>query len=264
MIPLLAIAVAQTGSGRRLCAPLLLAVLGASTLPASAAGCEARSGPDRSTVVELYTSEGCSSCPPADRWLSSLRSTNNGPQPLLALAFHVSYWDRLGWADRFASPVYSERQRSVVAAQGGRVVYTPQVIVNGIDWRGWPRLPKAGAAPVDVELSRDGSSVTARIAGRPGGAGMPMQLSGYWVVLEDGHHTDVRAGENAGASLRHDHVVRAYQPVGNWPADREQHWQWRLPEIPDAGRGAATTRRVAFVVTDPTTQRPLQALALAC
>lgn len=234
-------------------------------LPAMAASCDARSGPDRTTVVELYTSEGCSSCPPADRWLSSLRSTNGGPQPLLALAFHVSYWDRLGWADRFASPVYSERQRSVVAAHGGRVVYTPQVIVNGIDWRGWPRLPKAEAAPaIDLQLSRDGASVTARIAGRPGAASAPRQLSGYWVLLEDGHHTEVKAGENAGASLRHDHVVRAYQPVANWPADREQRWHWRLPEVADVGQGAATARRVAFVVTDPATQRPLQALALAC
>ena len=109
------------------------------------------------TVVELYTSEGCSSCPPADRWLSTLK----GRPDLVALAFHVNYWDKLGWPDRFASAAYTERQRALMRPSGASYVYTPQVIVNGQDWRGWPTLPAArrAAAPAPaLTLSRDGST----------------------------------------------------------------------------------------------------------
>ncbi len=247
-------------------APCLLAL--ALVMPASgfaANSCEARSGATRVNVVELYTSEGCSSCPPADRWLSTLASDTGGANPVLPLAFHVTYWDRLGWADRFARPAYTERQYSVAAAIGAAVVYTPQVIVNGADWRNWPRLPKLEAAPdVQVQLSRDGGTFTARIKRRDGAA-ITQPVSGYWALLEDGHKTTVRAGENSGATLRHDHVVIAYQPVGAWPAANEQQWQWRPPlSKPEAGLASGIERRVAFVVVDAKTQKPLQALALGC
>lgn len=252
---------AMSAALRGLLVTSLLAI--APGLALAAGSCTAISGATVPRVVELYTSEGCSSCPPADRWLSSLKDSNGGADALLALAFHVTYWDRLGWADRFASPAYTERQNLVVSAQGGRVVYTPQVIVNGADWRSWPRLPKpATSPPVDLQLSRDGSTLTAQITQRKGAVAAPQQLSGYWVVLEDGHRTEVRAGENAGESLRHDHVVRAYQPVGVWPADREQRWQWQAPTV--ASGDAASARRIAFVVVDSKTQKPLQALALSC
>ncbi len=176
------------------------AVLAPSQLLA-AASCEARSAGTRVNVVELYTSEGCSSCPPADRWLSTLASDTTGANPVLPLAFHVTYWDRLGWADRFARPAYTERQYSVAAAIGAAVVYTPQVIVNGADWRNWPRLPKADAvADVQLQLSREGETVTARIRRRDGSA-LKQPIAGYWALLEDGHKTEVRAGENSGASL---------------------------------------------------------------
>ena len=94
--------------------------------------CQAISGERRTPVIELYTSEGCSSCPPADRWLSQW-----GSQPeVIALAFHVDYWDRLGWPDRFASAEATARQHALAQAAGRVQVYTPQVIVDGADWRG--------------------------------------------------------------------------------------------------------------------------------
>lgn len=226
----------------------------------AATTCEAHSGARRVNVVELYTSEGCSSCPPADRWLSTLPSDTRGANPTLPMAFHVTYWDRLGWPDRFARPAYTERQYSVAAAIGAPVVYTPQVIVDGADWRQWPRLPATGAAEVDLQLTRDGATVTARIQRREG-ASIERMLSGYWTVLEDGHESRVRAGENAGVTLRHDHVVSAYRPVGAWPAERAQQWRWQPPP---AQAGSGHGRRVAFVVVDARTQKPLQALALAC
>jgi len=223
------------------------------------------SGKDRAVagappmVVELYTSEGCSSCPPADRWASSLK----GQPGLVVLAFHVNYWDRLGWIDRFASHEATQRQHAWAQASGGGVVYTPQVIVDGRDWRGWrgrPALPapRAAASPPALELLRVGDLVTARI-----GAMGTAPLAGYWAVLEDQHHSRVRAGENAGETLRHDHVVRLLQPLPAWPATASFTTQLRV----DSGV-PAHPRRVAFVVTDGVLGRPLHAvelpLAAAC
>ncbi len=93
------------------------------------------------TLVELYTSEGCSSCPPADRWLSQLK----GQDDVVALAFHVDYWDRLGWKDRFASAEHTQRQAQQQRSNGARFSYTPQVVVNGRDRPSWGG-PVAGEA----------------------------------------------------------------------------------------------------------------------
>jgi hypothetical protein len=221
---------------------------------AAAPTCRALSASPPPTVVELYTSEGCSSCPPADRWLSSLK----GRSDVLALAFHVDYWNQLGWVDRFASASSTARQQALVRQQGGPYVYTPQVVVNGRDWRDWPRLPEAVAraqAPT-LALAREGDVVSADITASAGG---PARLGGYWAVLEDGYRSQVRAGENAGQTLDHDSVVRLYEPVPAWAAADGKHVQLTV------SRGEpAHPRRVAFIVTDAATHRPLQALALGC
>ena len=227
-------------------------------LAALAAACEARSGPVAPRLVELYTSEGCSSCPPADRWLSGL----SGRSDVVALSFHVTYWDRLGWPDRFAQPAFTERQRARVAASGARQLYTPQVTADGRDWTRWPDLPPPATAPLDLWLRSDGSTVTVGVTRRPEARGpFPATIAGHWVLLEDGHRSDVRAGENAGATLRHDHVVRHLQPVAPWPAVGESRWTWQPPATTAL---PGVRRRVAFVVEDPATGQPLQALALAC
>lgn len=219
-------------------------------------GCGARSGAVAPAVVELYTSEGCSSCPPADRWLSTLK----GRPDVLALAFHVTYWDRLGWPDRFARPEYTQRQYALAQRAGRSNVYTPQVLVNGQDWRHWPRLPAAAAAataaPV-LKLARDGEVVTLQVA--PAAAAAAGRWAGHWVVLEDSHQSRVSAGENAGETLRHDHVVRQFQPVPAWAAAAGLNQQLRV------SRGDANfPRRVAFVVVDAASQKPLQAVVLGC
>lgn len=232
---------------------LLIGVAGAgfAVVSEAAPSCSAQAGA-ATTVVELYTSEGCSSCPPADRWLSTLKTRPD----VVALAFHVNYWDRLGWPDRFASAAFTERQRQLMQPSGSRYVYTPQVIADGQDWRGWPALParRQAAQPAPaLALSREGTVVTAEVGVARGA------VSGYWAVVEDGHASQVRAGENRGETLRHDHVVRRYEPVPAWLADAPRRLQWTVePGSP------ALPRRVVFVVTDAATQRPLQALALGC
>ncbi len=222
--------------------------------PADAA-CRADSPATPPRVVELYTSEGCSSCPPADRWLSSLK----GRADVLALAFHVDYWDRLGWPDRFASPAYTQRQYAVARRLGAAQVYTPQVLVDGADWRRWPALPAApkgaaGAAP-RLSLWRDGEVLRLRVDAAAAGTGA--RWAGYWAVLEDQHDSRVSAGENRGEHLRHDHVVRLLQPVAAWDVGAGLQAQLAV------SRGVpAHPRRVAFVLLDAATQRPLQAVQL--
>ena len=227
---------------------------------AGAAVCEATSGASPPVVVELYTSEGCSSCPPADRWLSTL----NDQPGILPLAFHVNYWDRLGWQDRFATPATTQRQHQVRAVQNGKYVYTPQVVLNGQDHRDWrgkapATLVKAARnhqAPAPaLTLSREGHRVTATVGATDGAP----SLSGLWAVLQDGLVSQVTRGENAGETLVHDHVVSLYQPVPAWAAARPHQMQLQLPEGP-----SFDALRVAFVVTRPDGVQPVQGVVLRC
>jgi hypothetical protein len=243
--------------GRSLARSFAVSLTAAASAAAVAAPvCQAATPAVAPTVVELYTSEGCSSCPPADRWLSTLK----GRGDVVALAFHVDYWNRLGWVDRYATAEATARQYDLARTAGESGVYTPQVLADGRDWRIWPKLPDvanaAKAAAPAATLTREGERVTVKVAGAERGAA---RLSGYWAVLEDGHVSAVRAGENAGETLRHDHVVRLYRPVGAWSAGAgmtsELSVSRGVPENP---------RRVVFVITDAQTQRPLQAVSLAC
>jgi hypothetical protein len=239
-----------------ICAAALFQAPTQAQTPTATSTCKASSGATSPVVVELYTSEGCSSCPPADKWLSTLK----GRPDVLALAFHVNYWDRLGWPDRFASPEITARQHLLAQLAGSRQVYTPQVVAAGRDWRVWPKLPEPAPSRVALTLSREGDQVTAQVAALPGTSAQPsQQLGGYWAVLEDQHLTRVKSGENSGETLRHDHVVRLYKPVPAWAAAQGSSSQLSVsrgvPEFP---------RRVVFVVTEGSSQRPLQAVALAC
>lgn len=229
------------------------ALLAGSTVMAAPQACMATTGASVPTLVELYTSEGCSSCPPADRWLSTLK----GRGDVLTLAFHVNYWDKLGWVDRFATPEATARQYELARWMGSSNVYTPQVVVNGRDAAAGGRLPAAQAgSPVTVTLQREGDLVTAQVAASPSG---PLKLDGFWAVIEDGHESKVRAGENAGETLKHDGVVRLYKPVAAWTATAGNRAQLNV------SRGAENIpRRVVFVVTDAASHRPVQAVALGC
>ncbi len=230
----------------------LASLLPVATLAQAANTCTAQSSAQPPAVVELYTSEGCSSCPPADKWLSTLK----GRPDVLALAFHVNYWDKLGWPDRFANAVTTERQHLLQRVNGAAFVYTPQVVMNGKDMRDWPgasmqRLP---ASPITVALAREGNTVRATV-----GATAAQRLGGYWAVLEDGHQSRVKAGENSGETLSHDHVVTLYKPLSPWSAASDaQSFTLDLPAA------TSKSRRVVFVVTDQTGARPLQAVALGC
>jgi hypothetical protein len=225
----------------------------------AAEACTAKSAAGITPVVELYTSEGCNSCPPADRWLSKLKADPS----VVALAFHVDYWDRLGWKDRFASAAFTGRQAEQQASNGARFSYTPQVVVDGQDRKDWPGLaaPLATrpAAPVEVVLARDGERVTATVAAS---ARSPKRLAAYWAVTEQGHVSAVKAGENQGVTLHHDFVVRDYKVVPAWPASTASP---QTIAFQPATRGdPAHPREVNLVVLDAETGRPVQAAKIGC
>ena len=225
----------------------------------SAEACSATSPQFVVPVVELYTSEGCNSCPPADRWISTLKSD----PAVVALAFHVDYWDRLGWKDRFASPAFTARQSAQQATNGARFSYTPQVVVDGRDRTDWSRASITGAArpaaTVDVALAHRGDAFVATVTP---GAGSPQRLAASWAVTEQGHVSAVKAGENEGVTLHHDFVVRDYAPVATWAAHGAA--AETLTFVPKGAADAAHPRSVNLVVVDAATGRPVQAAKLGC
>jgi hypothetical protein len=178
--------------------------------------CRAQSGATTRPLVELYTSEGCDSCPPADRWLSRTFARNDAPA--IALAFHVDYWDRLGWKDRFASAAFTERQHRAAEANRAGFVYTPQVLLQGHDfaWRdqqAGSALGAAAQAPARASLSvtaeRRGAVVDVHATATIADAALRRGATVGLAYVDGNLVSDVKAGENRGVRLTHDHVVRA-------------------------------------------------------
>ena len=198
------------------------ALLLAAACPSIAAEqCVARSGATTTPLVELYTAEGCNSCPPADQWMSK-RSKDADTN---WLAFHVDYWDKEGWTDRFASPGNTLRQRARVLLAGGKdLIYTPQVMVGTnvqANWRSDGRFNRSleqarQPAPVELALQAQpqGKSWDVRIDAAPiKGATVP--LAEVWLVQYiDDQVSRPRAGENRGVTLHHDRVV--HKQWGPW------------------------------------------------
>ncbi|HEY0178813.1 MAG TPA: DUF1223 domain-containing protein [Dokdonella sp.] len=205
---------------------------------ASAAACTARSAAaDRLHLVELYTSEGCSSCPPAERWFSRLRD-----QPaLVGLEYHVDYWDSREWRDPYADARFTERQKRLVEHDRTHAqVYTPQIAVDGRIWKEWPKgrppEPAAADAPtLALEVER-GATLQARVdASAASGADYRV----YVALAENGLSNAVTGGENRGAKLAHDQVVRAFAgplPLGHTDVEL----------TPPAGVDLAQSTLVAF------------------
>jgi hypothetical protein len=185
------------------------------------AECSTRSGPKTAALIELYTSEGCSSCPPADRWLSGFTGVvANGD--VVPLAFHVNYWDDLGWKDAYADARYTRRQRDGAAAAGAGYVYTPQVVLGGRDFPGWRSERSASTAfdeirrklapltlEVVVRVAPD-RTITAEVEAAAATALSRSDLVLVTAVSQNGLGSKVTAGENRGESLRHDFVVRDF------------------------------------------------------
>jgi hypothetical protein len=174
-------------------------------------------------VLELFTSQGCSSCPPADKLLSEYAED----QDILALSFNVDYWDYLGWKDTLASPEYSERQRSYAASRGDRRVYTPQIVVDGRSHVVGSSRQQVEAAirsnasaltvPITLTLTPDDEAVTVNIGASPD-ADVPHGT--LWLVMYDRSVTvPIERGENTGKTITYTNVVRKMRPITMWKGD---------------------------------------------
>jgi len=171
-----------------------------------------QSGTNHTALIELYTSEGCSSCPPAEEWLSQLKIHNRLWNDFVPVAFHVDYWDYLGWRDPFGAASYSDRQHAYAAEWKARSVYTPGFVLDGKEWRGWlsrdgmPRPSNDAAGSLSVS-SDDGKAWSLRY--EPGNHRPGESYVLYVALLGFDLTSDVKSGENRGRKLRHDFVVLA-------------------------------------------------------
>ena len=183
----------------------LLAVTLLISGPALAGDITFHSGPGKVHLLELFTSEGCSSCPPAEERMSGLVRDPGLWTAVVPVSFHVDYWDYLGWPDRFASPLFTRRQQSYVSTWGGDSAYTPEFVLDGREFRsGEIPAPSRSEGSLTAKLG-DGRWLSVRY--EPAETGHGAAWEAHIATLGMGLETDVRAGENGGRRLRHDFVV---------------------------------------------------------
>jgi hypothetical protein len=220
---------------------LFAALATSGVAQAAGAMCAAHSPAHRIALVELYSSEGCNSCPPADHWLGQWKDSG-AAQGIVPLALHVDYWNSLGWTDRFSQHRFTERQQNLTDLAGGHTIYTPEIFVSGRELRSWSqpesfdeRIHTVTAEPAQADVALElaplaqganGFGVDARFTSRPT---IHDPLNAYVAVYENALTSQVRAGENKGATLHHERVVR----------------QWIGP-VPLADDSAQIRREIAF------------------
>ena len=184
----------------------------------------AQAAEDRRVVVELFTSQGCSSCPPADELMRELAKRDD----VVALALHVDYWDYIGWKDSFATPAFTARQKSYAKAQGNPMIYTPQMIVGGQDQvMGTKEMKVADliaahrAMPAQVVLAVTRDAGVLRISAQAPDTSIKGPLVVHVVRYRPSDVVEVRRGENAGRMLEYSNIVTDWRVAGQWnPAER--------------------------------------------
>ncbi|CAB3692871.1 hypothetical protein LMG24238_03223 [Paraburkholderia sediminicola] len=244
---------------RAIALAVALTTLSASGL-ASAAGavCASHSPSHRVALVELYSSEGCNSCPPADNWLSQWKNSG-ASQSIVPLALHVDYWNSLGWTDRFSQHRFTERQQTLTDLAGGHTVYTPEIFVSGRELRSWSQrdsfqsrvgqvVAEPAQANVALELKPEAKgafNVDAQFTSKAANPTAP--LNAYVAVYQNALNSQVRAGENSGATLHHERVVRQWiGPVPLVAGNAQIRRDIRIDDV-DANAPADHFGVVAFV-----------------
>ena len=245
---------------------IAVAALAAMTPVAQAATCQATSPKNTVALVELYTSQGCSSCPPADRWLSQLLSRIDANRAV-PLALHVGYWDYIGWKDPFAKREFNDRQSQLTALNRSHTRYTPGVFVQGRETN-WSssgafdaqlRAVNQRPAPATITLDKietQGGKVNVRAHAElaaPNSAKNPRLIV---AVVQNGISTKVTAGENRGETLANDRVTRAWSgplPLGT-----------RTVSLEVPSTAARDLALVAFVEDDTGVLQALQLPLATC
>jgi hypothetical protein len=221
--------------------------------PAQGAELTVTSGPQQTHLLELFSSEGCSSCPPAEEWFSALRQNPRLWKEIVPVGFHVDYWDGLGWPDPLAKPGFTGRQRNYAASWGSDTVYTPGFVLDGREWRArdLASIPESSNdAGTLTAVIREGRQV--EITYQP-----PKGATGHWqahaALLGMNIASDVKAGENSGRHLVHDFAVLSLQDAA-MPGETP-----RATLVLPANRMPGRQTAVAVWVTQEGAQAPLQA-----
>ncbi|WP_225869714.1 thioredoxin family protein [Glaciimonas sp. PCH181] len=199
---------------------LLLVFSSGAMAVAQAAEITAKSPAHRVALVELYSSEGCNSCPPADAWLAKIGAKTNA-ELVVPLALHVDYWDGLGWKDRFGDHKFTLRQQALADFASSKVVYTPEVFAGGRELRHWNSASAADGAIQAITAQASPADITIKLS--PKGARLfdlsaSVKLrsdsrqphSAYVAVYQNKLVSKVAAGENGGVTLHHEYVVRRW------------------------------------------------------
>lgn len=214
-----------------------------------------RSSQEQVQLVELFSSEGCSSCPPADAWLTHLRTNPQLWKTFVPITFHVDYWNRLGWYDRFSSKVFTERQRNYASVWNTGTIYTPAFVRNGEEWR-------ADYSELNMSEKKVGSLSARKIGSNKFEVSFsPVSIHSDWRVygalLGNGLTTKVLAGENKGKTLRHNFVVLS---MLDKKMEKSDDHYFSTIEFPSTGYAIPPNMSVAFWVTLPGELRPVQAV----
>ncbi|NNJ90243.1 MAG: DUF1223 domain-containing protein [Gammaproteobacteria bacterium] len=203
-----------------------------------------------STIIELYTSQGCSSCPPAESWLGKFKDDPRLWKTLFPLAFHVDYWDYIGWKDIYAQPAFTQRQKNYKKENRLSSIYTPGFVINGKEWRGWFSRKSLPAKETSGKLTArlNDRSLTANYLAEGLQA---YELTLNAAIVATGIKTAVKRGENSGRMLPQDFTVLMYASEHSTTSQ----WKMILPEV--SGDDA---ERLALVVWISATdsQQPLQ------
>ena len=246
------------------CPDVISTALGAlvisTALRMSAASTVLQSDSTQATLLELYTSEGCSSCPPAEIWLSRLKNRPGLWKDFVPVAFHVDYWDSLGWKDPFATKAWSERQSAYAELWLNSSVYTPGFVLDGKEWRGWNHHdapPRTSTKSVGVLTARSDDGTQWELRFEPAGKDALSSYDFHAALLGFDLSSEVKAGENRGQKLEHDFVVLAHAAIA-------------ATKSVDAFRGALVLRSapafapkrlgVALWLTPSNKLQPLQAV----
>jgi len=205
----------------------------------------------QNTLIELYTSEGCSSCPHADQWLSELQTDSGLWQEIVPIAFHVDYWDYIGWKDNLVLPGNTKRQNQYQAEHKINVVYTPGFVINGQEWQGWFKqrtLPPRNRQNVGILTAEiHGDTIDIRFSGKA------QDLDYHLVMLGFDIQSQINAGENEGRSLNHDFVALSHD-IAN--SDNNQV----SINLPDSHRFKKGRKALAVWINASDSQAPIQSV----
>jgi hypothetical protein len=207
------------------------------------------SGTKQVTLLELYTSQGCSSCPPAERWLNEYIDDDDLWTSIVPAAFHVDYWDYIGWKDIYATPQHGERQRDYARTGKARTVYTPGLFINGREWWGWtlrvsPRASDREPGNLSVVISD--RQLVGTFPAKP----TPLEL--HVALLGSGLETQVERGENRNRTLAQEFVVLAHE------THTSQTGRWEVP-VPQSKHTSAGRYGIAVWISEAGNPSPLQA-----